>query len=113
MTSHDLGLSDQDRATRAAVHVDSRYGDLAEDESVVSEPLLPRIASGDRDAVAACLDRYPSLVWSPARRFTNSRTDAEDAVQEISIDLWSNAGRFDGGKTSETTFVALLARRRL
>jgi RNA polymerase sigma-70 factor (ECF subfamily) len=39
--------------------------------------------------------------------------DAEDAVQEIFLDIWKNAGKFDPAKSSETTFVAMIARRRL
>lgn len=78
-----------------------------------SEPLLTRVAAGDEKAVEACLNQFGNLVWSLARRFTTSRADAEDAVQEIFIDLWSSAGRYDPGKASETTFVAMLARRRL
>jgi RNA polymerase sigma-70 factor (ECF subfamily) len=59
------------------------------------------------------MNRFGNLVWSLARRFTASRADAEDAVQEIFIDLWSSAARYDSNKASETTFVAMLARRRL
>ena len=82
---------------------------------VVSEPpeLLARVAKGDQGAVEECLDRFGNLVWSLARRFTASRADAEDAVQEIFIDLWSSAARYDSSKASETTFVAMVARRRL
>jgi RNA polymerase sigma-70 factor (ECF subfamily) len=39
--------------------------------------------------------------------------DAEDAVQEIFVDVWKNAERFDESKASETTFIAMIARRRL
>lgn len=39
--------------------------------------------------------------------------DAEDAVQEIFVDLWKNAARFDEAQASETTFIAMIARRRL
>jgi RNA polymerase sigma-70 factor (ECF subfamily) len=77
------------------------------------DSLLARVASGDQEAVGACLDRFGNLVWSLARRFTANRADAEDAVQEIFIELWSNASRYDSSKASETTFVAMLARRRL
>src|SRR6187399_2746476 len=39
--------------------------------------------------------------------------EAEDAVQEIFLDVWKNAARFDETKSSETTFIAMIARRRL
>jgi len=39
--------------------------------------------------------------------------EAEDAVQEIFIDIWKNAERYDDAQSSETTFVAMIARRRL
>ena len=78
-----------------------------------TEPLLPRVASGDSGAVQACLDRYGGLVWSLARRTCRSSADAEDAVQEIFVSVWRNAARFDASKGSEATFVATIARRRL
>ena len=39
--------------------------------------------------------------------------DAEDAVQEIFIDVWKSAARFDESQASETTFICMIARRRL
>lgn len=39
--------------------------------------------------------------------------DAEDAVQEIFVDIWKNAERFDESQSSETTFIAMIARRRI
>ena len=77
------------------------------------DPLLTRVADGDQEAVEECLNRYGNLVWSLARKFTPNRADAEDAVQEVFIDLWSSAARYDSSKASETTFIAMLARRRL
>ena len=53
------------------------------------------------------------LVWSLARKFLRSHADAEDAVQEIFVDVWRSAARFDPAIASETTFVAMIARRRL
>jgi RNA polymerase sigma-70 factor (ECF subfamily) len=41
------------------------------------------------------------------------REDAEEGVQEVFIDVWKHASRFDPATSSEATFVALLARRRL
>jgi len=79
----------------------------------VPETLLSRIAAGDPKAVGDCLERYGGLVWSLVRRFLGQSADAEDAAQEIFVDLWRNAPRFDPALASEATFVTLIARRRL
>ena len=79
----------------------------------VAEAILQRIASGDKGAVQECFNTYGGLVWSLARKMCPNTEDAEDAVQEIFIDIWKNAERFDEKQASETTFVAMLARRRL
>jgi RNA polymerase sigma-70 factor (ECF subfamily) len=79
----------------------------------VAEVILNRIASGDQFAVQECLDKYGGLVWSLARRMFRNNADAEDAVQDIFVDVWKNAGRFDETQASETTFIAMIARRRL
>jgi RNA polymerase sigma-70 factor (ECF subfamily) len=81
----------------------------------VADPasILERVAQGDPSAPAECIDRFSGLVWSLARRLCASASDAEDAVQEIFIDVWKSAGRFDPSIASETTFVAMIARRRL
>ena len=79
----------------------------------MSGTVLQRVAAGDAAAVQDALDRYGGLVWSLARRFCYSQAEAEDAVQEIFIDLWKSAGRFDESVASEPTFVAMIARRRL
>ena len=79
----------------------------------MAENVLHRIAKGDKTAVQDCLDKYGGLVWSLARRMSASQEDAEDAVQEIFVDVWKNADRFDPAQSSETTFIAMIARRRL
>lgn len=60
-----------------------------------------------------CLSKYGGLVWSIARKLLRNSDDAEDAVQEIFIDVWKNAARFDESQSSETTFIAMIARRRI
>lgn len=80
---------------------------------LVTQSILQRIAAGDQPAVQECLKSYGGLVWSLARRMLRNQDDAEDAVQEIFLDVWKNAARFDPAQASETTFVAMIARRRL
>jgi RNA polymerase sigma-70 factor (ECF subfamily) len=77
------------------------------------EPVLRDVARGDRVAVSRCIAIYGSLVWSLARRMSATTADAEDAVQEIFLDLWRSAGRFDPARGPEHTFVVTIARRRL
>jgi RNA polymerase sigma-70 factor (ECF subfamily) len=69
----------------------------------VTRATLQSIAAGDKNAVQDCLKAYGGLVWSLARRMLRNSEDAEDAVQEIFIDVWKNAGRFDPSQSSETT----------
>jgi RNA polymerase sigma factor (sigma-70 family) len=75
--------------------------------------LLQRVAEGDTQAVAECIDRFGGLVWSLARKRIGNPAEAEDAVQEVFIGLWKNAARYDPSVASETTFVTMIARRRL
>lgn len=79
----------------------------------MAEAILKRIAEGDKTAVQDCISAYGGLIWSLARRLSPNVDDAEDAVQEVFLDIWKNAERFDVTLSSETTFVAMIARRRL
>jgi len=79
----------------------------------MSPSVLQRIASGDQSAVRACIEEYGGLVWSVARRLSRTTADAEDAVQEIFLDVWKSAARFDTAQGSEKMFIAMIARRRL
>ena len=79
----------------------------------VSQSVLQRIASGEPAAVGECIAEYGALVWSLARRLTRSPSDAEDATQEIFLDIWRSASRFDASQGSDKMFIAMIARRRL
>ncbi len=77
------------------------------------ESILERIVAGETNAVQDCMNKYSGLVWSLARRMIRDKEEAEDAVQEIFIEIWKNASKFDASIASETTFIAMIARRRL
>lgn len=80
----------------------------------MEEPvLLAQVATGDPAAVRRCIDRYGGLVWALARRLLHSQAEAEDAVQEVFVEIWKNAWKYDPSVASETAFIAMLARRRL
>ena len=75
--------------------------------------MLARASGGDEAAVRECLTRFGPIVWGLARRMSGTRADAEDATQEIFLDLWAHGGRYDPAIASEQAFVAVIARRRL
>jgi RNA polymerase sigma-70 factor (ECF subfamily) len=75
--------------------------------------MLQRIAAGDAAAVRECIDQYGALIWSIARRLSRTPSDAEDATQEIFLDIWRSASRFDAAQGSDKVFIAMIARRRL
>jgi RNA polymerase sigma-70 factor (ECF subfamily) len=79
----------------------------------MSPSVLQRIAGGEAAAVRECIDVYGALVWSMARRLSRTPSDAEDATQEIFLDIWRSAGRFDATQGSDKVFIAMIARRRL
>jgi len=79
----------------------------------MAEAILQRVARGEPSAVQACLDTYGGLVWSLALRQCPTRADAEDVVQDIFVELWRTAERYDPEKGTEATFIAMVARRRL
>ena len=88
---------------------------IVEDSSEVPETLtvLQKIAQGSQAAVPECIARHGGLIWALARRWSVNHQEAEDLVQEIFIDLWSSAKRYDPKLASEATFISMIARRRM
>lgn len=101
---HRAADADRRPATRAAGR---------RSRAEVSDSILQRVARGETGAVQECLDTYGGLVWSLARRFSPTRADAEDATQDVFLDVWRSAARFNPEIAGEATFIAMIARRRL
>jgi RNA polymerase sigma-70 factor (ECF subfamily) len=81
-------------------------------DSIQQEPILPRLAAGEPRAMNECITRHGGLVWGIVRRSVKDSTAAEDLVQEVFTEIWKKAAFFDPAVASETTFIALVARRR-
>ncbi|UCE85940.1 MAG: sigma-70 family RNA polymerase sigma factor [Deltaproteobacteria bacterium] len=71
------------------------------------------MAAGDAAAGVESVEVYGDLVWSLARRFSRSESDARDATQDIFRALWDAAPDYDPEDTREPLFVAMTARRLL
>ena len=90
-------------------------GDSEESFQTVSteEYTLVKIANGDPSAVAECMKRFSGLVWSLVRSKLGNSPDAEDLTQEIFIEIWKSAHRFNPEAGSEAVFIATITRRRV
>lgn len=77
-----------------------------------SEELLLRVARGDEDAFGRLYDRVASTVWGVARRVLRDSALAEDVTQEVLVEVWRKASRFDPQRGSALAWVTTLAHRR-
>ena len=77
------------------------------------DSVLAEVARREPQSLNHCIERYGNLIWSIAKRYSPSQADAEDAVQEIFLELWQKADRFNPSLSAESTFVTMIARRRL
>lgn len=57
------------------------------DDGITPAPDLVRLAAGDADAFARLYDRLGGRLFAAARRMTGSAEAAEDAVQEVFVEL--------------------------
>lgn len=75
--------------------------------------VLQRVVQGDRSAIKKCIDNYGNLIWSMAKKFTDSAEDAEAVTQEIFLNIWRYAARFEETNFDERLFITIIARRQL
>ena len=77
-----------------------------------SEEILRRLAAGDRHALGELYDRYAGLVNGLALRILRDSTEAEDVVQDVFVQVWRQAERFDPQKGSPEAWLCTIARTR-
>ncbi|MGI9388250.1 MAG: sigma-70 family RNA polymerase sigma factor, partial [Methyloligellaceae bacterium] len=73
--------------------------------------LLQRIASGDQTAVRALYARHNLRIFRFILRMTGSETTAEDITNDVFMEIWRNAGRFEG-RSAPSTWMFSIARNR-
>lgn len=74
---------------------------------------MRRVAANEQAAIGELYDRFGTLVYRMAYQTMPSKSDAEDAVQEVFVRLWRTAGRYDEDRAALVTWVMLIARRHL
>ncbi|MGR3453643.1 sigma-70 family RNA polymerase sigma factor [Pseudooceanicola sp.] len=74
------------------------------------EEHIARCAIGDRAAFAALYQATSAKLFGVCLRVLSSRAEAEDALQEIYVKVWRNAGRYRAGTYSPMTWLITIAR---
>ena len=74
--------------------------------------LLSRAARGDEKAFAALYDQLAPSVFGLARRVIRDPARAEEVAQEVFLQVWQTAPRFDASRGSAKSWVLTLAHRR-
>src|SRR4051812_10822450 len=81
--------------------------------ALTDEQLCRLVGEGDGEALAALHGRHAPFVRGLARRRLRDAGRADDLVQEIFLDVWRGAARFDPDKARFTTWLRTIAARRL
>lgn len=76
------------------------------------EDLVRRTAAGDTDAFAALFDRHSPRVLGFLIELLRSRGEAEEVLQEVFLQVWRRAGRYDPDRGSVSGWLLLVARSR-
>jgi RNA polymerase sigma-70 factor, ECF subfamily len=76
------------------------------------EDLLADVARGDQAAFAALYDRVHAQVYGLVRRVLRDPSQSEEITQEVLLDVWRTASRFDRTRGSASAWIMTQAHRR-
>jgi RNA polymerase sigma-70 factor (ECF subfamily) len=78
-------------------------------QTASDEVLIGRIASGERLAMQVLFARHHVRVYRFVLRLVRNEATAEDLVSEVFLDVWRQAGKFEG-RAAVSTWMLSIAR---
>jgi RNA polymerase sigma-70 factor (ECF subfamily) len=84
---------------------------------VTADPITPvrliqQVSNQDRDAFSQLYDRFSTLVFTLAMRMLKVRSDAEDLLQEVFVQVWRQARSYNAERGSPEAWIVNIARSR-
>ena len=101
-------MNDPDRGPRGSAR---EPADPRPERSEI-DALLPAVARGDDAAFARLYDLLAPRVFGLARRVLRDPAQAEEMAQEVLVEVWRTASRFDAQRGSGLSWVLTIAHRR-
>jgi RNA polymerase sigma-70 factor, ECF subfamily len=74
--------------------------------------LIHRIASGDGEALTRLFDLHSSVALGLLVRILGDRAEAEEVLQEVFLQVWTQADRYDSARSTPRGWLLMLARSR-
>jgi RNA polymerase sigma-70 factor (ECF subfamily) len=74
--------------------------------------LITSVADGDQAAFASLYDALSPTIFGVVRRVVRDGSQAEEVTQEVFVEIWRQATRFDGERGSVRTWAVTIAHRR-
>jgi RNA polymerase sigma-70 factor, ECF subfamily len=74
--------------------------------------LLRRIATGDGDALSRVFELHSPIVLGLLVRMLGGRAEAEEVLQEVFLQVWMQADRYEESRSSPRGWILMLARSR-
>jgi RNA polymerase sigma-70 factor, ECF subfamily len=81
-------------------------------DPTIAVHLIRQVANQDRDAFSQLYDRFSSLVFTLAMRMLRARSDAEDLLQEVFVQVWRQAQSYSAERGSPEAWIINIARSR-
>ena len=74
--------------------------------------VIERMGNGDSEALALLYERHSSVLLALAIRILRDRQEAEDVLQEVFVQAWHSAERYDPGRSSVLSWLTMITRSR-
>ena len=76
------------------------------------DTLLAAVAKGDQSAFAELYDRVGGQVYGLIRRVLRDPSQSEEITQEVMLEVWRTASRFDRSRGTPQSWIMTMAHRR-